>query len=45
MWKQRALEDTYAKLVKLAVESRSRLEESRLLWQLYWDMAEEETGS
>jgi len=37
-----ALEDAYAELVKLAVERRSRLEESRLLWQFYWDMAEEE---
>merc|ERR1719507_1465725 len=38
-----ALEDAYAELVKLAVERRSRLEESRLLWQFYWDMAEEES--
>ena len=45
MWKQRALEDAYAELVKLAVERRSRLEESRLLWQFYWDMAKEEAGS
>jgi spectrin beta len=37
-----ALEDAYAELVKLAVERRSRLDESRLLWQFYWDMAEEE---
>ncbi|XP_023337071.1 spectrin beta chain isoform X7 [Eurytemora carolleeae] len=36
------LEDGYAELVKFAVERRSRLEESRLLWQFYWDMAEEE---
>ena len=43
--RRQALEDGYAELVKLAVESRSRIEESRLLWQLYWDMAEEETGS
>jgi spectrin beta len=27
-------------LVKLAVERRARLEESRKLWQFYWDMAE-----
>ena len=27
------------------MERRSRLEESRLLWQLYWNMAEEEAGS
>ena len=37
-----ALEDAHAEVVKLAVERRSRLEESRPLWQFYWDMAEEE---
>eukprot|EP00096_Caligus_rogercresseyi_P005117 TRINITY_DN1_c1_g1_i5.p1 TRINITY_DN1_c1_g1~~TRINITY_DN1_c1_g1_i5.p1 ORF type:complete len:2388 (+),score=778.70 TRINITY_DN1_c1_g1_i5:189-7352(+) len=36
------LEDAYSELVRLAVERRSRLEESKLLWQFYWDMAEEE---
>jgi spectrin beta len=36
------LEDAYAELVKLAVERRSHLEESRKLWQFYWDMADEE---
>ena len=36
------LEGAYEELVKLAVERRSRLEESRQLWQFYWDMAEEE---
>lgn len=36
------LEDAYEELVKLAVERRARLEESRKLWQFYWDMAEEE---
>jgi spectrin beta len=36
------LENAYAELVRLAVERRSRLEESRQLWQFYWDMAEEE---
>eukprot|EP00095_Tigriopus_kingsejongensis_P000631 maker-scaffold275_size226830-snap-gene-1.25 protein:Tk00631 transcript:maker-scaffold275_size226830-snap-gene-1.25-mRNA-1 annotation:"spectrin beta chain" len=36
------LEDAYAELVRLAVERRSRLEESRQMWQFYWDMAEEE---
>ena len=36
------MEDTYA---ELAGERRSRLEESRLLWQFYWDMAKEEAGS
>ncbi|XP_039294197.1 spectrin beta chain isoform X2 [Nilaparvata lugens] len=36
------LEDAYAELVKLAVERRARLEESRRLWQFYWDMADEE---
>lgn len=34
--------DAYAELVKLAVERRARLEESRKLWQFYWDMADEE---
>lgn len=36
------LEDAYAELVRLAVERRTRLEESRKLWQFYWDMADEE---
>ncbi|XP_031340311.1 spectrin beta chain isoform X2 [Photinus pyralis] len=36
------LEDAYAELVRLAVERRCRLEESRKLWQFYWDMADEE---
>uniref|UniRef100_A0ABD2X9X6 Spectrin beta chain n=1 Tax=Trichogramma kaykai TaxID=54128 RepID=A0ABD2X9X6_9HYME len=36
------LEDAYAELVRLAVERRARLEESRKLWQFYWDMADEE---
>ena len=30
------LEDAYGELVKLAVERRLRLEESRKLWQFYW---------
>ncbi|CAH1390274.1 unnamed protein product [Nezara viridula] len=36
------LEDAYSELVKLALERRARLEESRKLWQFYWDMADEE---
>lgn len=36
------LEDAYAELVRLAVERRTRLDESRKLWQFYWDMADEE---
>ncbi|XP_015125014.1 spectrin beta chain isoform X2 [Diachasma alloeum] len=36
------LEDAYSELVRLAVERRARLEESRKLWQFYWDMADEE---
>ncbi|KAG4068736.1 hypothetical protein HA402_002427 [Bradysia odoriphaga] len=36
------LEDAYAELVRLAVERRSRLEESRKLWQFYWDTSDEE---
>ena len=38
---QAALEDTYAEMVKLAVERRSKFKESRLLWQSYWNMAVE----
>lgn len=29
-------------MVKLAVDRRCRLEESRKLWQFYWDMADDE---
>lgn len=36
------LEAAYAELVQLALDRRNRLEESRKLWQFYWDMAEEE---
>ncbi|KAG1673121.1 Spectrin beta chain [Nymphon striatum] len=36
------LEAAYAELVQLALERRNRLEESRKLWQFYWDMAEDE---
>ncbi|XP_048483411.1 spectrin beta chain isoform X1 [Plutella xylostella] len=36
------LENAYAQLVHLAVERRKRLEDSRKLWQFYWDMADEE---
>ncbi|KAG5309825.1 SPTCB protein, partial [Acromyrmex insinuator] len=36
------LENAYAELVRLAIERRTRLEESRKLWQFYWDMADEE---
>jgi spectrin beta len=35
-------QEAYAELVKLTIERRTRLEESRKLWQFYWDMAEEE---
>ena len=38
----RALEDSYADLVTSCVERRTRLEDSRQLWQFYWDMAEED---
>ena len=38
----RALEDSYADLVTKCVERRTRLEDSRQLWQFYWDMAEED---
>jgi spectrin beta len=36
------LENAFTELVRLAVERRMRLEESRKLWQFYWDMADEE---
>ncbi|CAH1264128.1 SPTBN1 [Branchiostoma lanceolatum] len=36
------LEASYQELVALAADRRSRLEESRKLWQFFWDMAEEE---
>lgn len=36
------LEDAYAELVRLAVERRTRLEESKKLWQFYWDTADEQ---
>ncbi|XP_067118326.1 spectrin beta chain isoform X1 [Centruroides vittatus] len=36
------LEAAYSELVQLALDRRNKLEESRKLWQFYWDMAEEE---
>ncbi|XP_077282982.1 spectrin beta chain isoform X2 [Arctopsyche grandis] len=36
------LEDAYGELVRLAIERRKRLEDSRKLWQFYWDTADEE---
>ncbi|XP_076252536.1 spectrin beta chain isoform X3 [Rhynchophorus ferrugineus] len=36
------LQEAYAQLARLAVERRSRLEESKKLWQFYWDMADED---
>lgn len=38
----KTLEDAYEELVRLAAERRDRLEDSRKLWQFYWDMADEE---
>jgi spectrin beta len=32
----------YEELLQLANERRARLEESRKMWQFYWDMADEE---
>lgn len=32
----------YEELLRLANERRARLEESRKMWQFYWDMADEE---
>lgn len=37
------LEAAYSELVHLALERRNRLDESKKLWQFYWDMTEEET--
>ena len=36
------LDAAYDELVQLAADRRARLEESRKLWQFYWDMADEE---
>lgn len=36
-------QEAYEELVRLAIDRRARLEESRQLWQFYWDMAEEES--
>lgn len=32
----------YEELLQLASERRARLEESRKMWQFYWDMSDEE---
>ena len=36
------LDAAYEELKQLAKDRRSKLEESRKLWQFYWDMADEE---
>lgn len=36
------LDAAFEELLQLAADRRSRLEESRKLWQFYWDMADEE---
>ncbi|CAC5357258.1 SPTB [Mytilus coruscus] len=36
------LDTAYDELIALAAERRARLEESRRLWQFYWDMEDEE---
>ena len=36
------LEAAYEELLQLASDRRTRLSESRKLWQFYWDMADEE---
>ncbi|XP_033733756.1 spectrin beta chain-like isoform X4 [Pecten maximus] len=41
--RMKTLENSYAELLNLAAERRARLEESRRLWQFYWDMADEES--
>ncbi|XP_013410395.1 spectrin beta chain-like [Lingula anatina] len=37
-----SLDAAYEELQQLAADRRARLEESRKLWQFYWDMADEE---
>lgn len=37
------LKAAYDELVQLAIDRRKRLDESRKLWQFYWDTAEEES--
>ena len=36
------LENAYEELRQLAEDRKARLNESRKLWQFYWDMADEE---
>lgn len=36
------LDAAYEELLQLAIDRRNKLEESRKLWQFYWDMADEE---
>ncbi|XP_070577536.1 spectrin beta chain, non-erythrocytic 1-like isoform X2 [Ptychodera flava] len=36
------LDSSYAELLNLAAERRNRLDESRKLWQFFWDLADEE---
>lgn len=36
------LDAAYEELLQLAIDRRTRLGESRKLWQFYWDMADEE---
>jgi len=40
--RMRNLEAAYAELRKLSNQRRSKLDESRQMWQFFWDMAEEE---
>ena len=36
------LENAYEELKQLSEDGKARLNESRKLWQFYWDMADEE---
>ncbi|XP_076360233.1 spectrin beta chain-like isoform X3 [Tachypleus tridentatus] len=41
--RQQQLEAAYSELVQLALDRHSKLEESRKLWQFYWDVTDEES--
>ncbi|XP_022245252.1 spectrin beta chain-like isoform X3 [Limulus polyphemus] len=41
--REQQLEAAYSELVQLALDRRSKLEESRKLWQFYWDVTDEES--
>ncbi|XP_013782687.1 spectrin beta chain-like isoform X2 [Limulus polyphemus] len=41
--REQQLEVAYSELVQLALDRRSKLEESHKLWQFYWDITDEES--